>query len=393
MDMAGLRTGPRAVSIRGRPVCCGAAPGHRRRRRDQRSNRRAAWRGGLLCRLGPDQRPDRHDRDSGRVFGHRRPPRLDHRHARCSGRRRRAPRGDRALRHPRTCRSLRAHGRSDDLRPERLPRPARLPASACGGARERALVVAGEAARADGDVGAAPVSGSCSRQYSADRSRPRIGSAACNHRDGRSRDGIGRPARAGRGRCRRSRPGCVVRSRLRGDPCRPTSAGRGSCRCRASAAGGIPADRLDPLAAGTSRKARTARRRAGLRPVPDGGPGTPTVGPVGVEPSRRPQGGSRRGHARPAPSLGDDRARRSAASRRGTRFRRSAGLHTPERGAGAASDDSRRLSGSHVAARARDPRSRGFGGCDPATPPGPAVAGAQGGPWGATYHLWRCAST
>jgi hypothetical protein len=393
MDMAGLRTGPRAVPIRGRPLCRGAAPGHRRRRRDQRSNRRAAWRGGLLCRLGPDQRPDRHDRDSGRVFGHPRPPRVDHRHARGSGRRRRDPRGDRALRHPRTCRCLRAHGRPDDHRPERLPRPARLPASACGGARERALLVAGEATRADGEGSAAAVSGSCSCEYAGDCSRPRIGSAACHHRDGRGRDGVGRAARAGRGRRRRSRPGDVVNSRLGGGSCCPPGAGRASCRRRASAAGGIPPDHVDPLTAGTRCKAKTARRRAGLRPVPDGGPGTPTVGSAGVEPSRRPQDGSRRGHGRAAPSLGDDRARRSTPSRRRARSLRSAGHSAEERGAGAAGDDTHRVSDSHAGARARGARSRGFGDCDLATPPGPTIGGAQGGPRGATYHLWRCAST
>jgi hypothetical protein len=281
------------------------------------------------------------------------------------------------------------HGRSDDLRPERLPRPARLPASACGGARERALVVAGEAARAEGENGDGAAPGSCSRQRTCDRARPRLGPAACDQRDCCGRDAAGRAARAGRGRARRARSGSV-RSRFRCDPHRSPGAARRPSRCRASAARAFPADRVDPIAAGTCSAARPARRRAGRLPVPDGAPGTPAVAAAGVECSRRPQGGSGRGRSRPAPPVGADRARRPANRRRGSGPRRSAGLRPPERGGGGG--DRRRLSYSR-AARARGPRSRGFGRCDPAAPRGSAVVGPAGGPWGATYHLWRCAST
>jgi hypothetical protein len=390
MDMAGLRTGSRAVSLRRRPVCRGAAPGHRRRRRDQRTHRRPAWRGGLVCRFGPDQRPDRHHRNDRRLFDHARPPRLDCRHARGSGCRRRASRGDRAFGYPRTRSSLRAHGRSDGLRPERLPRPACLPPPTCGGARERALVDAGEAAGAEGADGTAAAPGSCSRQCTDHRSRRRIGRVPGCPRDRRGRGAARRAARAGRGRCRRSRPDFVVRSRLRHDPCRFPGARPGSCRRRAPAPRGIPADRVDPVAAGTGRAPRTARRRAGPRHDADNVPGTPTIGDTGVEPSRRRHGGSRRGGSRPPLSLGGDRTHRSAAARRGAWSRGSAGLHRPKRGG--AVDVSRRLPDSRALTRARGTRSCGLGGCDLAAPFEPAVIRPAGGPWGATYHLWRCAS-
>ncbi len=388
--MACLRHGCGDVSLRQRPICRGAAPGYRRRRRDQRADPRPTWWAGLICRLGPGQRSVDHDRDTRRLFGHPRPPRLDRGLARGSHRRRRTRRRDRPLGYGRAHSSLRAHGHSDDLRPEWVPRPVGFPAGTRDRARERALLDAGTAAGADDQDGiaAAPTSRTC--RSADDGSRTRAGSGARDSRDCRGGGAANRPTRAHRRR-RRVRPSIVVRSRLRRDACHCPAPGRPSVPRRAAAEGDLAEDRVDPNAE-TGRASRSGRRFVGPDLARGRSAGTAHVGAAEDESRLDPPRGrppSRRG---PAAVLGADCLNCSAGARRRPRPRRSAGLLDSK--PGAARDGGCTLPESHAPARTRHPRNSGPGRRRrPAAPTDPTVICLAGGPWGATYHLWRCAST
>jgi hypothetical protein len=220
VDLARAGTGTRRVPPREQPVHRRAAPRNRHRRRSRLSGRRAAGRNGYVRRRRRDERPERRDRDHGRVLRHARPPRLDRRPPERPGRRggrRRDDRPDGCRRPPRAlCLPRRAHQR----RSERLPRSAGLPAST--GRHDPARAPTGTCACGRATARAARLEAIAAGRHHA-RARSRAGSSDNGARRARARPhrGARRDAGSGTGRgADRYRPRAGDGRPIRGNACR-----------------------------------------------------------------------------------------------------------------------------------------------------------------------------
>jgi hypothetical protein len=170
MDLAGFRPGAARLQPRGQPVRGRSASRHRRRRRRRRAGLGAEGGNRLVRRLGADERSHAHDQDRRRLLRHARPPRLDRDQARRSNRGRLAARDAGFVRRVGVAGCLRPPRRSRHRRPERLRRPALLPASSHRAAASSAACprpgagrsAARSRAGAPGDPGASGCAG-CSR--------------------------------------------------------------------------------------------------------------------------------------------------------------------------------------------------------------------------------------
>jgi hypothetical protein len=291
LDMAGIRTGPAGVPARRRPVRRRPAPRDRHRRRRRRARPRPACRNGHLRRIDPGQRPLADDRHRRRVLRHPRPPGLDHGQARQPGRRGRRRRHDRPERRRGARGSVCPPRHPDDQRPERLPRPAAVPAAPLrlhdGRHLHRVL---------DADVGARPggllAAGACGagcglRRPVARRVGPRCGSRRRNPRRP-GRDGRGRSGRQPRSRradgASNLCAGAIAAEDVRGDGRRsPPASPKRCCAARTAAVRHDDATGSGvrgPHGLAGDRRARTHAVCAAVPPAGHGGE-APREGSVG----------------------------------------------------------------------------------------------------------------
>jgi hypothetical protein len=268
LDLAVLRPRAGGLPLRRRSLRRRSAPRSRRRRRGRNACGGAQGRGGLLRGVRAHERVERDDRDGRRPVGHPRPPRLDRRCPRGAGRRGPGGGRDRPVRYARAGRPLRAPRCPHDVRSERLPGSARVPA----GPRRRDARQASVACAHCGRSCPEPADDRSSRSSSRSRSctvcnsctgdRERSGGAHAGRRGAgcaRARDAGAEP-RDGSGR-RSPGGGVELRATLRRD-------GRRWCACGANHRTGVAHDasRARPQLASPPAGAEGRRRRHRARP-------------------------------------------------------------------------------------------------------------------------------